>query len=544
MPAARGDIVIRGGTVYDGSGAAPIEADVVVRGDRIAAIGDAPAEAVEIDAKGMAVAPGFVNVLSWATESLLEDGRGQSDVRQGVTLEVFGEGVSMGPLTPELKAEFAAAQTDIDYDIAWTTLDEYLRHLEQRGVAPNVASFVGAATVRAHVLGHDDRPPTPDELAAMKALVRDAMQDGALGVGAALIYVPGCYSSTDELVELASVAALHDGLFIVHMRSEGDRLLEALDEVVEIAERAAVRSEIYHLKAAGRANWDKLDAVIGRIEEARANGLPLTADMYPYTAGGTGLDAVLPPWVRAGGFAALHARLCDAEIRARVEEELRQPTDAWENLFLLAGPESIRFTAFRSDALRSLAGRTLADVAGARGLSPAQAAMQLIVEDESPIKTAYFMMSEDNLRREVALPWMSFCSDAPALAPEGVFLRSRPHPRAYGAFARVLGRYVRDEGLVRLEDAIRRLTSLPAENLRLDRRGLLKTGYFADVVVFDPAEIRDQATFDEPHRYATGVEHVLVNGTPVLRDGEHTRALPGRVVRGPGARARARARKR
>lgn len=534
MGGERGDIVIRGGTVYDGGGGAPYEADLAIVGDRIAAIGESATGVDEIDAVGLAVAPGFVNVLSWATESLLEDGRALSDLRQGVTLEVFGEGESMGPLTEAMKEELVAQQTDIRFELEWTTLAEYLEHLERRGVSPNIASLVGAATIRAHVLGYADREATATELAAMKALVREAMAEGALGVGAALIYAPGCYATTAELTELARAAAEHDGLFTVHLRSEGDRLLEALEELIVVARSSGVRAEVYHLKAAGKANWGKLEAAIERIEKARRNGLGVTADMYTYTAGSTGLKAAMPPWVQEGGFAAWHARLSDPEIRARVEREMSAPNDGWENLFLLAGPENMRFTAFRSEKLRPLTGRTLAEVAHERGVSPAQAAMQLVVEDGSQVGTAYFLMSEENVRRAVALPWMSFCSDAAAPSAEGVFLRSRPHPRAYGSFARLLGRYVREQAVVPLEEAVRRLTSLPAENLRLRERGALRPGYFADLAVFDPAEISDQATFDDPHRYATGVEHVLVNGRPVIRDGEHTGAFPGRVVRGRG----------
>jgi N-acyl-D-amino-acid deacylase len=473
-------------------------------------------------------------MLSWATESLLEDGRGQSDVRQGVTLEVFGEGESMGPLNDSLAEELVRQQTNIRYEVEWTTLGEYLEHLERRGVAPNVASFVGAATVRAHTIGYDDREPTASELDQMKALVRGAMAEGAMGVGAALIYPPGCYAQTGELIELARTAADHNGLFTAHLRSEGDRLLEALDELITIAEVAGVRAQVHHLKAAGTANWPKLEAAIQQIEQARERGLEITANMYTYTAGGTGLSAGMPPWVQEGGADAWRERLRDPQVRARVEAEMTAPNGEWENLFLLAGPENIRFTEFASDALRPYTGRTLADVSRELGLSPAQTAMQLVIGDGSRVEATFTLMSEENVRREVALPWMSFCSDSIAAAPEGVFLQLRPHPRAYGSFARLLGRYVRDEGVVPLEDAIRRLTSLPAENLRLHDRGRLSPGYFADIVVFDPEAVADNATFDHPHQYASGLVHVLVNGTPVIRDGEHTGALPGRVVRGPG----------
>jgi N-acyl-D-amino-acid deacylase len=534
-----GQLVVRGGTVYDGSGQAPIAGDLAIAGDRIAAIGRREVGGEEIDASGLAVAPGFINMLSWATESLIEDGRGQSDLRQGVTLEVFGEGESMGPLNETLAEELVRRQTNIRYDVEWRTLGEYLEYLERRGVAPNVASFVGAATARAHAIGYENREPTAAELEQMKALVREAMEEGAVGVGAALIYPPGCYARTGELIELARIAGEHDGLFTVHLRSEGDRLLEALDELIVIAQAAGVRAQVHHLKAAGTANWPKLAAAIERIEQARENGLDVTANMYTYAAGATGLSAGMPPWVQEGGFEPWRERLRDPQIRARVAAEMTAPNDEWENLFLLAGPENIRFTEFASDELRPYTGRTLAEVARERGLSPAQTAMQLVVEDGSRVEAAFRLMSEENVRRGVALPWMSFCSDSIAAAPEGVFLKSRPHPRAYGSFARLLGRYVREERLVPLEEAVRRLSSLPADILRLPDRGRLRPGNFADVVVFDPATVADQATFDDPHRYASGVVHVLVNGSPVIRDGAHTGALPGRVVRGPAWRGRA-----
>jgi N-acyl-D-amino-acid deacylase len=533
-PQTDGETVIRGGTVYDGGGGPPFEGDVVVAGEHVVAVGRSRPGGAQLDARGLAVAPGFINVLSWANESLIEDGHGQSDLHQGVTLEVLGEGESMGPLNEAMKHELVEHQSDIRYEVEWTTLGQYLEYLERRGVAPNVASFVGAATVRTHVLGYDDRRPTPQELEQMRMLVRSAMQDGAVGVAGALIYAPGCYAQTDELTELARVAGEHGGVFAAHLRSEGDRLLEALAELIEIAQAASVRAEIYHLKAAGKANWGKLDTAIARIEAARAARVPVCADMYTYTAGATGLNATMPPWVQEGGPEAWRERLRDPLVRTRVEREMTTTAQGWENLFLLAGPDNIRFTAFRSDSLRPYTGRTLADVAAERGLSPAQTAMRLVAEDESRVGAAFFLMSEDNVRRQVAQPWMSFCSDSIAAAPEGVFLRSRPHPRAYGSFARLLGRYVREEGIVPLEEAIRRLTSLPARNLGLHGRGALVPGSFADVVVFDPACVADHATYEEPHRYATGVVHVLVNGIPVIRDGEHTGALPGRVVRGPG----------
>jgi N-acyl-D-amino-acid deacylase len=488
----------------------------------------------ELDARGLAVAPGFVNMLSWATESLLVDGRAQSDLRQGVTLEVMGEGSSMGPLNDSMKEDLAAGSF-LDLDVDWTTLGEYLDRLVRQGVAPNVASFVGASTVREHELGEVDRAPSEDELRRMQALVRGAMEDGAVGVSSALVYAPSFYAATDELVALARAAGEYGGLYISHLRSEGNRWLEALDELLHVAREADVRAEIYHLKAAGKANWHKLDAVIERVEEARAGGLAVTADMYTYTAGATGLNGAMPPWVQEGGFEAWRTRLGRPEIRDRVEREMTTDTDEWENMFLQAGPENMRLLAFRNERLRPLTGKTLAEVAAERGTSPASAAMDLVVEDGSRVTTAYFTMSEENVRRELALPWVSFCSDSPAPSAEGPFLQWSTHPRAYGSFARLLGRYVRDEGIVPLEEAIRRLTSLPADNLRLVDRGRLAPGSFADVVVFDPDRIQDHATYDDPHRYATGVLHVAVNGTLALRDGEPTGALPGRVVRGPGA---------
>jgi N-acyl-D-amino-acid deacylase len=455
-------------------------------------------------------------------------------VRQGVTLEVMGEGFSMGPLTESMKRDLEA-HSFVDLDVEWTTLGEYLEHLERRGVSPNVSSFVGAATVREHELGEVDRPPSPDELSRMRSLVRDAMREGAVGLASALIYAPGFYAATDELVALARTAAEAGGMYVSHLRSEGNGLLEALEEFLTIAREAEVRSEIYHLKVAGAANWNKLDAVVERVESARAGGLWITADMYPYTAGATGLNGAMPPWVQEGGFDAWRTRLQDPETRARVEREMAADTDEWENMFVLAGPENMRLLAFRSDRLKLLTGKTLAEVAAERGTPPAETAMDLVVEDESRVSTAYFTISEDNIKRELGLPWVSFCSDCPAPAAEGAFLQWSTHPRTYGTFARVLGKYVRDEHVLPLEEAIRRLTSLPATNLRLAERGLLAPGFFADLVVFDPDRIQDHATYDEPHRYATGVVHVAVNGTLVVRDGEHTGALPGRFVRGPGA---------
>ena len=528
------DVVVRGGTVYDGSGRPPFDADVAIDGDRIAAVGKvAERGRTELDAGGLAVAPGFINMLSWATTSLIADGRSQSDIRQGVTLEVFGEGWSLGPVNDTMRREQIEQQGDIKYEIAWTTLAEALDSIAARGISPNIASFVGAATVRIHELAHEDRRPTPDELGRMRALVEQAMRDGALGLGSALIYSPATYADTDELVALAEVAGRHGGMYISHMRSEGNRLVEAVDEVIEIARRAKVPAEIYHLKQAGRSNWSKLDTVVGRVERARAEGLAVTADMYPYEAGATGLSSCFPPWAHEGGLRATLARLRDTGERACIRSEMARPGTDWENLYEAAGtPEGIVLVSFKNESLKPLTGRTLGQVAAQRGADPRDVAMDLVLEDESRVGMVIFMASPENLRREVALPWMSFGSDAGSIAPEGVFLLSQPHPRTYGTFARVLGRFVRDETAAPLEDAIRRMTGFPAANLKLDRRGLLRVGNFADVTVFDPLTIRDHATYEDPHRYATGVSHVLVNGTPVLRDGEHTGARPGRVVFG------------
>jgi N-acyl-D-amino-acid deacylase len=532
------DVVLRGGTVYDGSGSAPYAGDVAIQGDSVAAVGPAVTGTgrIELDVRGMAVAPGFINMLSWANESLLEDGRAQSDVRQGVTLEVFGEGISMGPLTDSMKTDMVTLQGDIKFDIAWTTLAEYLDHLVARGVSPNVASFIGATTVRVHELGYEDRPPAPEELARMQALVRKAMAEGALGVGSSLIYAPAFYARTDELVALAKAAAEFDGMYISHMRSETNRLLEAVDEVITIAREAGIRAEIYHLKAAGEPNWPKMDRVIAKVNEARAAGLAVTADMYTYPAAATGLDAAMPPWVQEGGYLKWAERLRDPTIRARVKREMSTATDAWENFFLFAGPDRMLLVGFKADSLKQYTGKSLAEVATLRGTSVEETAMDLVVLDGSRVGTVYFLMSEENIRRQIPLPWLSFGSDAEAVAPEGVFLKSNPHPRAYGNVARLLGKYVRDEKLIPLEEAVRRLTTLPAANLKLERRGSLVPGHFADVVVFDPATIADHATFERPHQYATGMVHVFVNGVQVLKDGEHTGAKPGRVVRGPGYR--------
>ncbi|QNO29417.1 D-aminoacylase [Sphingopyxis sp. OPL5] len=529
------DIVIRGGTIYDGSGKAPLTGDVAIKDDRIVAVGKVEGKGrSEVSASGMAVAPGFINMLSWATESLIADPRSQSDIRQGVTLEVMGEGWSMGPMNAAMKVQETERQGDIKYAIEWTSLGDYLTYLEKRGIAPNVASFVGAATVRIHELGEDDVDPTPEQLARMQALVRQAMDEGALGVGSSIIYAPGSYAETDELVALTSEAAKCGGMYISHMRSEGDRLEEAVDELIEISRRSGAPAEIYHLKMAGRDNWGKYDSVVKKVEAARAAGQRITADMYTYTAGATGLDAAMPTWVQAGGLEAWIERLKDPATRARVAAEMRKPGSDWENLFYGAGADKMILSGFKSDKLKPLTGKTLAEVAAMRGKSPEETAMDLVVEDGSRVGTVYFLMSEDNVRKQVQLPWMSFGSDAASQSAEGVFLKSGSHPRTYGNFARLLGRYVRDEKLIPLEQAVYRLTTLPATNLGIKERGALKPGYYADVVIFDPAKIADRATFEAPHQYATGVRDVFVNGAAVLKDGEPTGATPGRAVRGAG----------
>ncbi|HSB53307.1 MAG TPA: D-aminoacylase [Gemmatimonadales bacterium] len=529
------DVVIRHGTVYDGTGAPGEVTDLAIAGDSIAAIGDLGRARgkIDIDATGLAVAPGFINMLSWATEGLMVDGRSQSDIRQGVTLEVFGEGESMGPLSDAMKQEMKEGQGDITYDITWTTLNEYLEMLAKKGISPNVASFVGAATVRQHVLGHDSRAATPEELGQMQELVRSAMREGALGVGSSLIYEPGMFATTEELTALARTAAEEGGMYISHIRNENDSLLDALDEFLAIARNSGARAEIYHIKAAGKANWGKLDEMLRRVESARAAGEAITADMYTYPASATGLDAIMPGWIRAGGFPEWKKRLQDPSMRKKLLAEWKRAGGAFVGP---GGPEGVLLVGFKNDSLKPLTGKTLKAVAAMRGKSAEETAMDLVVQDNSRIECIYFTMSEDNLRKEIALPWVSFASDAGSYSPEGVFLKSNPHPRAYGTFARVLAKYVRDDKVITLSDAIHRLAGLPAENLRLQRRGELTPGFYADVVVFDPAKIQDHATFDQPHQFATGVKDVFVNGAQVLKDGEHTGAKPGRVVRGPGVR--------
>lgn len=530
------DTIIRNGVIYDGSGAAPIRGDLAIVGDRIVAVGELKAWRSEqdVDADGLAVAPGFINILSWANDSLLVDGRGLSDLMQGVTLEVFGEGWSMGPLNPAMKQEMEAQGFANGTKISWTRLDEYLEGLVQRGVSVNVASFVGAATVRIHELGYEDRPPTEEELHRMRSLVAQAMQDGALGVGSSLIYAPGAYADTDEIKALVEEAARYGGGYISHLRSEADNFLQALDELIDIGEDTGARVEAYHLKAAGSPNWSKMRQAIERIQQARDAGLKVGANMYPYTAGATGLTAAMPPWVQEGGLDAWVTRLKDPAIRTRVAAEMRAPGEDWENLLLGASADGLLLLGFRNEALKPLIGKTLADVATLRGTTPEETAMDLVIEDHSRVLTAYFLMSEDNVQLGLSQPWVGIGSDGGAMAPEGEVLESLTHPRAYGSFARFLGKYVRDEGVAPLADAIHRITGLQADNWGLRDRGCLKNGCFADVVVFDPETITDHATFANPHQLATGVRDVFVNGEWALKRGEVTAARAGQVVRGPG----------
>jgi N-acyl-D-amino-acid deacylase len=531
------DVIIKGGTVYDGTGAEGRVTDIAIRGDRIVGVGDfANATAKKtVDARGLAVAPGFINMLSWSTESLIQDGRSQSEIRQGVTTEIMGEGESMGPVNDRLRAYMVKQQGDLKYDVKWNTLAEYLQFLEKRGISCNVASFLGATTVRAYVIGFDDRAPTPQEMDQMRDIVRKEMEAGALGIGTSLIYPPAFYAKTDELIEMCKVASKYKGKYISHMRSEGNQLFEALDELIRISREANIPAEVYHIKAAGQKNWGKEDELLARIEKAQKDGLKIRANMYTYTAAGTGLDACFPPWTEDGGYDALYKRLRDPATREKIKAEMKVNSDKWENLYLAAGsPDKILLVGFKSDKLKPLTGKTLAEVAEMRGKDPIETAMDLVAEDESRISTVYFIMSEDNVRKELQKPWISFGSDEGSQAPEGVFLKSNPHPRAYGNFARVLGKYTRDEKMLTLPDAVRRLSALPATNLGLDHRGFIQEGMFADVVVFDPTTIADRATFDKPHQYAVGMKHVFVNGVQVLKDGEHTGAKPGRALWGPG----------
>lgn len=530
------DVIIKGGTIYNGTGRAPVKGDVGLKGDRIAAVGNlsGATSPTIIDARGLAVAPGFINMLSHSETSWFVDSRSMSELLQGVTTQIFGEG-SMGPLNDEMKKRRRESQGDLRYDIEWTTLADYLKHLEKRGMSQNVASFIGAATIREYVIGLENKPPTPAQLDQMRELVRREMEAGALGITTALIYPPAFFAKTDELIELCKVAAKYKGKYTAHMRSEGAQLTEAVQETIRISREAGLPAEIYHLKASGEANWSKMDQVIKMIEDARRQGVKITADMYTYPAGGTGLDASLPPWVFDGGREAAYKRLQDPATRQKIAEAVRTPSNDWENLYLLSGsPDRMVLASFRNDSLKPLIGKTLADVAKMRGKDPVETIMDLLLEDRSRIGTIYFLMSEDNIKKQIRQPWVSFGSDAASIATEGVFLRSAAHPRAYGNFARLLGKYVRDEKVISLTEAVRRLTSLPATNLGLKDRGLLQSGMFADVVIFDPQTIADRATFENPHQYSVGVRDVFVNGRHVLKNGQHTGAKPGRALWGPG----------
>ena len=531
------DVILRNGLVYDGSGGAPLQADVAIRGDTIAAIGQLADHGAktEIDVSGLAVAPGFINMMSHAQETIVVDGRAQSDIYQGITLEVMGEGRSMGPVNEAVRQDMQERGDDLPYDIAWTTLAEYLQHLETRGVSPNVASFIGATTVRIHELGQENRPPTPEELARMQMLTRTAMEEGAMGVASALMQVPGPYAKTDELIALASIAAEYDGLYASHMRFSGPRLLDGIAEVITIAKEAGIRAEVYHLKAVGRENVGNLDKAVAMIEQARADGLEITADTYPYNAGSGGLTAAMPPWVGEGGQKERVRRLKDPALRKRIAREMLTPADDWENLYLgVGGPTGYLVVGLQKPELKHLNGKTVAEIAELWGTSPEEAAMDLIIKDDSRVMSVGFSMAEENIRKKIPLPWMSFCTDSPAVAPEGIFLKTHIHPRAYGSYPRILAKYVREEKVLSLEQALHRMSALPAQVLKIDRRGMLKEGYYADIVAFDPETIQDRATYTEPHQFSTGVIHVFVNGGHVLKDGEHTGATPGRFVRGPG----------
>uniref|UniRef100_UPI00404A649B N-acyl-D-amino-acid deacylase family protein n=1 Tax=Fulvivirga sp. TaxID=1931237 RepID=UPI00404A649B len=520
------DTILKNGLIYDGSGDKPYKADVAIKADTVAAIGDlSEFTATEIiDLNGLAVAPGFINMLSWANTALLEDGRSQGDIRQGVTLEVLGEGSSMGPLTDSMKLDMSTDQGDIKYEVKWTTLGEYLQYLEEKGISTNVASFVGNGTLRRYAVGNENRKATPEELDVMKGLVKQAMEEGAVGISSSLLYAPSGYADTQELVELAKVASEYDGMYISHIRSEGSELLEAINELITISREANIAAEVYHLKASGQEYWNKLDTAIMLIEDARKEGLPVTADIYTYPASSTGLHVQLPDWVREEGVEATIKRLADSTLRERILSEIKFTNP----------PSSIMLVGFKNEELRKYTGMRLDAVAAELGKTPAEAMIDLIVEDDSRIQVVYFSMSEENIAKKVAVPWVSFCSDAGSYTNEGVFIKSSTHPRAYGSFIRVLGKYARDEKVITLEEGIRKLSSLPAQNLKLEKRGMLKPGYYADVVVFDPEKVNDKATFEKPHQYAEGVIHVWVNGTSVLKDGNHTGANAGRFVKGPG----------
>ncbi|WPP48304.1 N-acyl-D-amino-acid deacylase family protein [Catalinimonas niigatensis] len=529
QPEHRYDVVLTNGMIYDGSGETPVQGEVAITGQKIAAVGDIGSYEADtvIDVQGMAVSPGFINMLSWAANPLLEDGRSMSGIKQGVTLEVFGEGSSLGPVS-----EYARQNNN---QIQWTTFGEALEYMADKGIAPNVASFVGATTIRVHELGYEDRAPSEEELKRMQELVRQAMKEGALGLGSSLIYAPAFYADTDELIALAKAAAEYDGKYISHLRSEGDSFIEAVQELMTISEEADIDAEIYHLKAAGRNNWHKLDQVLRMIDSVNANGEKVTANMYNYVAASTGLDATMPPWVQEGGTEEWIKRLKDPKIKSQVIKEMQHASKDWENFLVAAGdPDNILLVEFKEDSLKYLTGKTVGEISNMRGTSAAETIIDLVVQNGTDIGTVYFLMNEDNVKKQMQLPYMTFGSDARSIAAEGKNLESSTHPRTYGNFARLLGKYVRDEKVISLEEAIHKLTYLSAQKLKIEERGKLAPGYYADVVVFDPETIADKATFEEPHQYAVGVAHVFVNGTQVLNEGEHTGATPGMFVKGPG----------
>lgn len=535
------DVILKNGLVYDGNGGEPYVTDIGINNDTIGFIGDLKNASAKnkIEVNGMCVAPGLINMLSWANASLIVDGRSQSDIKQGVTLEIMGEGSSMGPLNAALKNQRQQALTDIKYTIEWTTLGEYLSYLERKGVSCNIASFVGATTIRMHVIGEDDRAPSDPELDSMKLLVRQAMEEGALGVSSSLIYPPAFFATTEELIALSQEVARYGGSYISHMRSEGTKLYEALEELITIAQKANIHAEVYHLKAAGKTNWYKMDSVIRRIERARKEGINITANMYTYIAGSTGLTATMPPSLQAGGFGMLHKRLKDPEVRRQLITEMNTNTDKWENFYAACGsPEKILLVGFKQDSLKKFIGKNLAEIARLRSKSPEETAMDLILQDSTRVQTVYFMMDETNIKKQLVLPWVSFGSDEGSYSPEGVFIKSNCHPRAYGNFARLLGKYVRDEKLMPMQEAIRKLTKLPATNFKIQKRGELKVGNYADIIIFDAAAIHDHATFERPHQFASGMMHVFVNGVQVLKNGTHTGAKPGKFVKGPGYKVR------
>lgn len=522
--------------IYDGNGAQPFKGDIAINADTIAAIGELTNATgkEEIDANGMAVAPGFLNMMGHSEEALIQDGHSQSDIRQGVTTEIFGE-FSMGPLNPVMKKQMQEGQTDIKYEVQWNTLGEYLNFLEKKGISPNVASFVGSGTLRTYVVGEDDKAPTPAQLDSMKLLVDQAMEEGALGITNALIYPPDFFAKTDEIIALCKEAAKYGGTYTSHMRSEGNKLNEAVEELITISKEANIPAEIFHLKAAGKDNWMKMDSVIKRVDRARAEGMDITADMYTYLAGATGMTASFPPTLQDGGFGKLWKRLQDPSIRARMKKAMNTNAQDWENLYYGAGsPEKVLLLGFKQDSLKKYTGKTLAEVAKMRNKSPEETAMDLIVQDSTRVGVAYFLMNEDNVKKQVALPWVSFGSDEASYTTEGVFLKSNAHPRAYGNFSRVLGHYSRDEKVLSLAAAVQKLAKLPATHLKIKKRGELKTGYFADIIIFDPAKVEDHATYEKPHQYSTGMIDVFVNGQQVLKDGDHTGATPGKFVKGPG----------